>query len=70
MLIEANPELFAELIGKNRKAYMVNACVSLMQVSSKLDFRTYSLFGGLIDQMEDVHDNFAKHYFKGNKTVI
>ncbi len=70
LLIEANPELFAELMGKNRKAYTMNACVSPTQKSSKLDFRTYGLFGGLVDQMEDVHDNFAKHFFKGEKKVI
>ena len=70
LLIEANPELFAELIGKNRKVYTMNACVSPTQESSKLDFRTYGLFGGLVDQMEDVHDNFAKHFFKGEKKVI
>ncbi len=61
LLIEANPDSFAELMRKNRKAYTMNACASPTQVSSKLDFHASGVFGGLVDY------NFAKRF---NKAVI
>ena len=47
LLIEANPELFQQLLQKNRHAYLVNACLSTSNSTGRLTFYPEDVYGGL-----------------------
>ena len=63
LLIEANPESFRGLTGKNRNAYYANVCLSTSKKISQVDFKPAGLVGGIENKM---NDQLAGHI---NKTI-
>ena len=55
LLIEANPEYFAELLTTRRNVYSINACLSVKNETDQVTFRTAGLFGGLANKMDETH---------------
>ena len=47
LLIEANPIFFQELLRKHRKAYLINACLSGANTTTRVNFYPGSWYGGL-----------------------
>ncbi len=70
LLIEANPDFFMDLVGKNRKAYAVTACASPVPHSTMLNFKMASAHSGLAQYMEDTHAQWLEQNYKGNSTII
>ncbi len=70
LLIEANPEFFKDLVGKHRKAYAVNACLSPVPYATMLNFSASSVHGGVVELMEDAHTEWIRKHYKGTSTIM
>jgi len=69
LLIEADHDLFQQLISKNRKAYSINACLSGTNMSSQAVFsKTYYRIGGPVG-VYDPASQFMRDNFKAFKNV-
>ncbi len=55
LLVEADPGAFQELLKLHRNAYLLNACLSPSPQSTKLNFTTAGVLGGLERFMESTH---------------
>jgi hypothetical protein len=55
LLIEANPNLFKILLGKGRKAYSLNACLSITNETKRMAFYPAGLLGGLQEGFDSSH---------------
>jgi len=63
ILIEANPIRLKSLIEKNRKAFVVRACLSVTSRPAMVKFTMHPYFGGEIsDNSENTDNNFLNRY--------
>ena len=69
LLIEANPHSFRRLLSKNRKAYSINACLSLDKYPKKMDFFLAGLLGGLNEGFDSTHKNLVHFSKNSSKTT-
>ena len=60
LLVEANPSAFRTLLKLNRDAYLLNACLSPSPRSTKLNFTTAGVLGGLDGFMESTHKRWIR----------
>ena len=51
LLVEANPSYHRDLLTKNRRAYVLNACLSPTRRPGRVRFRPLGVFGGIIDRV-------------------
>lgn len=55
LLVEANPQLYRQLLEKRRHAYAINACISPPRRPVSAIFKPAAGIGGLADQMSSEH---------------
>ena len=60
LLIEANPSEYGSLLQLNRKAYVLNACLSPTRRPGRMQFKEAGVLGGLVDKLESSHKEFIK----------
>ena len=61
LLIEANPKYHRTLLEKNRRAFVLGACLSPTARPSRLTFQPASYLGGLVDKFFPGHLDAIKH---------
>lgn len=69
ILIEAMPDVFKTLVGKNRRCHAINACI----VGDKpriVKFRIFGMLSGRDSQMDTAHKKRIKSESKNEKPVI
>ena len=69
LLIEANPELFKELMKNNRKSYQLNACLSPTNEPKQLHFKPVGILGGLT-MFIDAHEDTVNKQMKDKLEII
>ena len=60
LLVEANPNDYEKLLKLNRKAYVLNACLSPTRRPGRMLFKEAGVLGGLVDNLEPSHKEFIK----------
>ena len=55
LLIEANPQIYSELLCKHRNVFSINACLSPSSRPQVMEFKSVGLYGGLSDSMDASH---------------
>ncbi len=60
LLVEADPGAFQELLKLHRNVYLLNACLSPSPQSTKLNFTTADVLGGLERFMESTHKKWIR----------
>ena len=63
LLIEPNPLLFQKLIKKNRRSFLLNACLNSKNVTGRYLFDPKPLLGGLVHEMKDSHRKAIKSFY-------
>ncbi len=60
LLIEANPQYFGELLQLHRKSFAINACLSPLNHTKRLEFEQADLYGGLVSRMAVGHKKWIQ----------
>jgi len=60
LLVEANPDYHRALIDKNRRAYVMSACLSPERRPMTVRMQPAGVFGGIADKMSRTHLQFKK----------
>ena len=60
LLVEANPGLYQTLLNRNRKAFSINACLSISNMTKQTKFKPVGLLGGISGTMDETHLRFVK----------
>jgi hypothetical protein len=68
LLVEANPANFQSLLGKNRRAYKVNSCVSPTRAHMVIPMHLAGIISGLDQYMGEAHQRRIESTL-GNKTA-
>jgi FkbM family methyltransferase len=71
LLIEADPDLFDELLAKNRNSYSINACLSPGRTPKVMQYTNAGTQGGITSHMQGSHMRsiHRTHYVTGSSTV-
>lgn len=62
VLVEANPRSFRTLVGKRRRAWALNACLSPTGRTTNVRFRPAGGIGGIVDHMPPGHRKLVDRY--------
>jgi len=69
LLIEANPDYHRALLDKNRRAFVLNTCLSTERRPATVRMQPAGVYGGIVDKMHQSHLTFISAVMKPEVAV-